>query len=144
MVIEPSTPAQDLVRQLLVREVGKADDPTAIALAMQRLCTRVSANLRRSLGDDGYSALLDRAIALTQSEYPVLISMRSDGNAGASIERVIESVNSHGATLVTAAISALLATLADMLSGLIGMDMVSNLIDHDAQPSTSSKDRPAQ
>jgi len=70
-----------MARQMLAREIGGADEPAAITAAMQRALMRVSANLRRSVGDDGYNALVARAIARTQPAHPAVIELRGGGDA---------------------------------------------------------------
>jgi hypothetical protein len=97
----------------------------------------VSKNLRHALGDDGHKALLARALARMQPDHPILSDAQLFGESGVTPDGLAASVNAHGAPLVTATITSVLATLVDILSGLIGPDMVLNLIDHDFHPSTS-------
>lgn len=137
MQTEPSPTAQALVRDLLAREGADTEDPVAIGAALQRLSSRVSKNLRHALGDDGQTALLERALARTKPDHPILTDARLFGESGVTPDGIAASINAHGAPLVTAAITSVLATLVDILSGLVGADMVLNLIDHDFQPSTS-------
>ena len=137
MKTEPSPTAQALVRDLLTREVADTEDPKAIGAAIQRLSFRVSLNLRHALGDDGHNALIQRALARTQPDHPILTDAQLFDESGVTPDSVVASINAHGVPLVTAAITSVLATLVDILSGLIGADMVLNLIDHDVHPSTS-------
>jgi hypothetical protein len=141
--MQPST-AREIARQLLAREAAGADEPAAIAAAMQRVCTRTSENLRRSVGDDGYNALLARALARAQTEHPVVTAIRRVGDADISLDGVITSVDAHGLPAVTAAVESLLAAVVDVLSGLIGADMVMNLLDHDSPPRHAPSERHAQ
>ena len=127
----PSSAGLEMARGLLAREIGGAEEPAAISAAMQRALTRVSENLRRSVGDDGYHALLSRAITRTQAEHPALIDMRRDGELDISPNGVPAIVDAHGVPAVTAALESLLASIAEVLSGLIGADMVMNLLDPD-------------
>lgn len=123
-----------MARQLLAREIGGAEEPAAVSAAIQRALTRVSENLRHSVGDDGYHALLSRAITRTQAEHPALIDMYGGGEADISLNGVPAIVDAHGVPTVTAALESLLAWLADVLSGLIGVDMVMNLLGPDGPP----------
>jgi hypothetical protein len=136
-----SSTAGELARRLLAREIAGNGERAAIAAAMQRLCTRVSENLRRSVGDDGYNALLARALMRTQPEHPALLDIRRLGENDIFLDGVVASVEIHGVPAVTAALESLLATLVDVLSGLIGADMVTNLLDVDGSPSQAPRGR---
>lgn len=120
-----------MARQLLAREIGGAEEPAAISAGMQRALTLASENLRRAVGDDGCNALVSRAITRAQTEHPALIEMRRGGDAGSYLGGVAASVDAHGVPTVTAALESLLASIADVLSGFIGADMVLNLLDPD-------------
>jgi len=91
--------------------------------------------LRDSMGDDGSSALLARALARTEADHPALTNLRRRNEANIHPDGVVASVEAHGIAAVTAAIEALLAALVEILSRLIGEDMAIRLIDQDAPPS---------
>jgi hypothetical protein len=124
--------ARELARELLERETAGATEVTRFGSALQRACTRVSENLRRSVGEDGYSALFARAVARTECDQPVLTDIRADA-AGVHLD-VVTAVQRHGAATVRAAVESLLAALVDILSDLIGADMARSLLDHDDSP----------
>jgi hypothetical protein len=131
-----SAAAREMARGLLVRETSAAREPATVAAALQRACARVSANLRDSVGDDGRDALLGRALARTESDYPVLKDIRKLNHGPVHLDNVVASVEAHGVATVTAAIEALLAALLDVLGRLIGDDMAMRLLDQDlAEPS---------
>lgn len=127
----PTTPAtaQSLARELLGPGVpGDADAP-ATAEALQRAFARVSDNLRHSIGEDGYRALLGRAIAKMRSDQPVWTGTRY---AGLGIELdVVAAADRHGAAAAGAALVSLVAALFDILSDLIGAEMARNLLEYD-------------
>ena len=129
---------------MLAREIASAKEPDAAGVAIQGLCYRVSENLRRSLGDDGRDALMERAFARTQAQHPVLSKIGRIGKTGVSLDDVVAGVNAHGVEAVTAAVESLLAMLADILGDLVGADMATNLIDQDGQLSKASNGRQAQ
>jgi len=130
----PESPAaRELARQLLERETAGTTDMARPGAAMQRAYTRVSETLRRSVGEDGYSALLSRALARTESEQALLKEICRNDAAGIHLD-VAAAVENHGAANVAAALESLLAALVEILSDLIGADMVRNLLDHDHSP----------
>jgi hypothetical protein len=59
------------------------------------------------------------------------------------LDGVLARVDSYGAQATASAIEAMLATLVDALSTLIGPDMVLNLLDPDDRPPHTSAARPA-
>jgi hypothetical protein len=144
MPTDPSPTTRALIRQLLAREIAAAKQPDGVGTAIQGLCSRVSENLRRSLGDDGRDALMERAFGRTQTEHPVLNEINRSGKTGVDLDDVVAGVNSHGVPAVTAAVESLLAALADILGGLIGADMVMNILDHDGQLSKAPNGRQAR
>jgi hypothetical protein len=92
-------------------------------------------NLRDSMGEDGCTALLARALARTEPDHPALIDIRRLNDGSIHLDGVVASVEVHGVAQVTAAIEALLAALVDVLSRLIGEEMALRLIDPDASRS---------
>jgi hypothetical protein len=130
----PGSPAVlELACQLLERETSNITEAVALSAAMQRACDGVSERLRRTVGEDGYTALLARAFARTEAERSVLTNIRRDDAAGIHLE-VVAAVNDHGATVVRAGLESLLAALLEILSELIGVDMVRSLLDYDDSP----------
>ena len=129
-----------IARRLLAREAAKVNEGERemVVAALQRACLRVSDNLRESLGDDGCNALLVQALARTEASHPPLKDIRRWNDVSLHLDGVPTSVEAHGVAAVTAAIEALIATLAETLSRLIGEDMAIRLIDHDATQSHSS------
>jgi hypothetical protein len=126
-----SPAAQEMARRLLARETSAALEPAMVAAALQRVCERVSANLRDAIGDDGRDALLTRALARTESDHPALKDFRKLNHGAIQLDGVVASVEAHGVVPVTAAIEAMLAALLDVLARLIGEDMAMRLLDHD-------------
>lgn len=100
--------------------------------ALERTCLRVSNNLRDSIGNDGCNALLVRALARTEANHPALTDIRSLNEGAIHLDGVLTSVEAHGLAAVTAGIEALLAAVVEILGRLIGEDMATRLIDHDA------------
>jgi len=133
----PSPTGLQTARRLLARSApsGSKGEPKVIGAALQRTCARVSENVREAMGDDGWNALLVRAIAQTESAHPALSSIQLLNEGRVHLEGVVESVEAHGTAAVTEAVEALLATLVDILGRLIGEDMAIRLIDPDASQS---------
>ena len=116
--------ARDIARQLMAFESAGSADPAA----MQRLCTRVSENLRNSVGDDGYNALLSRVQASTNGEHPALAGILFVDRGSVRLGDVTAAVTAHGADAVSTALESMFTALAEVLSGLIGADMVLSIL----------------
>lgn len=124
-----TAPAPSLAREVLGRgQPGNPDAPMT-GEALQASFRRVSESLRRSIGEDGYRALLARAIARTQSDPLVWTNLRYAG-LGIDVD-LLAAVDRHGVGIVGAALESLVTALFDILSELIGAEMARNLLDHD-------------
>lgn len=132
-----SLTSSEVARRILARDslarahgTGSATAETAI-LALQRSCTRVTDALRNSMGDAGCAALLARALARTEGAHPVLKDLHGRADEGIRLDSIAASANAHGVESVTAAIEALIGAVVDILTRLIGDDMVLRLLEHD-------------
>jgi hypothetical protein len=115
--------------------------PTA-GTALQRSCLRFANDLRRSLGEAGYVALLARAFARTEEAHPALKDLRRPGDDDIHFDAIAASADRRGTDDVAAAVAALIASVIEILTRLIGEDMAIRLFDDDApEPSTPDRDR---
>jgi hypothetical protein len=130
-----------MARRLLSDGVVGEAPPEAVAATMQRVCNRSSENLRRAVGDDGYNALIARALRRTESQHAALSDIRRVAETGIHLDGVVASVRKHGVTAVSDALEALFTALVDVLSGLIGADMVLSLLEHDGPPHDAAEGR---
>jgi hypothetical protein len=133
--------ALEFARQVLARDTANLEQPAAVATAMQRTIDRLSNNLRRSVGDDGYNALLARVLRATEPDHAVLLDIRRATDSDIRLDGIVTSVERHGVQVVSAAIEAALATLADVLAGLVGADMVPSLLDHNGSSSQPTNEK---
>jgi len=130
--------SREIARQMLERDASGAAEVDRLGDALERTFTRVSGNIRRSVGEDGYAALLARAVATIESDELVLtVIPRSDALA-VDVD-IATAVEAHGVRAVGASLESLLAALIDILSDLIGEDMARTLLDHDASPQRPGK-----
>ncbi|MEP6495331.1 MAG: hypothetical protein ABJF01_21770 [bacterium] len=127
---QPASSVQ-IVRRLVAREAppGSNGDTKFVGPTLQRTCLRVSQTLRDSMGEDGYTALLARALARTEPAHPVLKNIRRINNGSIHLDGVLTSLESNDLATVAAAVEAVLVALVDILIRLIGEDMVVRLID---------------
>jgi signal transduction histidine kinase len=96
MATQGSAESRQIARHLVEREAAGVSDESAVGTAMQRVYGRVADRLARSVGEDGYAALLARALSRAQP---------------------------GRATAVGEDLEALLATIVDILGGIIGPEM---------------------
>ncbi len=126
-------PALRIARRVLDREVAQiaGAPPADVAAALERVCTRLSRNLRDAMGPAGYDALLARAVARAEPAHPALTAACPRNAAEIHVDDLHASIETHGVPAATAAIEALLTAFIDILSRLIGEDMAIRLIDED-------------
>jgi hypothetical protein len=122
-----------IARRVLDREVvpSAGATPADVAAALQRVCARLSYNLRDSMGPAGYDALLVRALARAEPAHPALVAACPRNGGEIHLDNLQASIEKHGVVAATAAVEALLAAFIDLLSRLIGEDMAIRLMDQD-------------
>ena len=125
--------SREIARHILARDAGGAAEVERLGVALERTFTRVSANMRRSVGEDGFAALLARAVLTTELDESVLNVIPREDAMGIDLD-IAGAVAAHGAGAVAASLESLLAGLIDIISDLIGEDMARNLLDHDGAP----------
>ena len=125
--------SREIARQMLERDAAGATAVERPGDALERTFTRVSGNIRRSVGEDGYAALIARAAVTTISDERVLTVIPRPDAMGIDID-IATAVETHGVHAVGASLESLLSALVDILSDLIGEDMARTLLDHDGSP----------
>lgn len=110
--------------------LGDDDSRDRLAIAsLEGRCRRLSESLRESLGVDGCSGLLARAIADCEREHPALKEMRGPDEREVQLQDVSAAVALHGIPAVGAAVEALQGSLTGILGRLVGEDMAMRLMD---------------
>jgi hypothetical protein len=122
-----------VARRLIVRELhGRAQpDAPELARAMDRVCAPVIPSMRDAFGDDGCTALLDRAFAKLTLQFPVLRIFQGTSEPVIQLEHILTAIQTHGAPAVVAAIEELICYVADILTQLIGEEMALQIVDRD-------------
>ena len=114
-----------------VAPAGRADeaaDRSAVE-ALELRCRHLTDSLRESLGVDGCSGLLARAIADCERLHPALKGMRGPDEREVQLQGVAEAVALHGVPAVQSAVKALQMSLRGILGRLVGEDMAMRLMD---------------
>lgn len=126
----PLSGSVQIARRLLRRErqSGSGAEGALTAAELQRTCTRLTANLRDTLGAEGCTALFARALARTEEAHPALKSVRRIARSDLVLEDVAASVETYGIAAVTEALEAFLAALVDVLGRIIGEDMAIRIL----------------
>jgi hypothetical protein len=122
----PRSPAAtEVARRHWARAAGDTNTLEDVAAAAERTCTQLQAGLARWVGTEGYRALIDRALLLARAEHPALGSLSCHGEA----EPVTTAaVRAHSAAEVRDGTVALVATLIDLLSRIVGEEMGVELV----------------
>lgn len=120
----------EFARHLVSRALGgRTTRANELAAALHGVCVSVFSNVRASMGDDGCRALFGRAFAREDEAHPALRTIRGPDDSEIPQERIIASIDAHGAEATRVAVEALLAALFDILARLIGADMTTQILD---------------
>lgn len=120
-----SPPTAATASRLWPAEAPGADTPEALAAASDRLCAQLRAGLGSWIGGDGYATLLQRALDHAVPAHPALAALTARHG---SLEGVGAAALAHGAPAVSAGILAVVTSLIELLSRLIGEDMALRLV----------------
>jgi hypothetical protein len=124
-MMQGSPSATEVARRHWARAAGDTNTLEEVAAAAERTCTQLQAGLARWVGTEGYRALIDRALLLARAEHPVLGGLSCHGEA----EPVTTAaVRAHCAAEVATGMVALVATLIDLLSRIVGEEMAVELV----------------
>ena len=123
--MQGSPAATEVARRHWARAAGDTDTLEEVAAAATRTCTQLQAGLARWVGTEGYRALIDRALLLARAEHPALGSLSCHGG---DQPLTTAAVRAHSAAEVTAGIVALVVTLIDLLSRIVGEEMAVELV----------------
>jgi hypothetical protein len=126
-----STAATDAALRLWARAAGDAKAPEEVAEATERVCTQLRADLGRWIGDEGYCALLNRALGLVRVEHHALGGLAC---LGGDEPATAAAVQANSAGEVAAGLVALMAVLIDLLGRIIGEQMAVRLVDQVGMP----------
>jgi hypothetical protein len=123
--MQGSPAATEVARRHWARAVGDTSTPEEVAAAAERTCTQLQAGLARWVGTMGYRALIDRALLLARAEHPALGSLSCHGG---DEPVTTAAVRAHSAAEVATGMVALVATLIELLSGIVGEGMAVELV----------------
>ena len=123
--MQGSPAATEAARRHWARAVGDTSTPEEVAAAAERTCTQLRAGLSRWVGTEGYRALIDRALLLARAEHPALGSLSCHGGDEPA---TTAAVRAHNAAEVATGMVALVATLIDLLSRIVGEEMAVELV----------------
>jgi hypothetical protein len=126
-VTPASSPERALAHRLLAREGGAHATPGEAVAASDRLLRQLHAQLARWLGRDGSHAVLARALDRTRADHQSLAGATLDPR-GPRLLVVGESLRDRDPAEVTEALVVLLTAVLDLLTRLIGAELLSRLL----------------
>ena len=123
--MQGSPAATEVARRHWARAAGDTNTLEEVAAAAARTCTKLQAGLARWVGTEGYRALIDRALLLARAEHPALGGLSCHGE-GEPVTTA--AVRAHSAAEVATGVVVLVATLIELLSGIVGEEMAVELV----------------
>lgn len=138
------SPARDLALRLLRRQ-GASDDSGSdvIAAAANRVLRHIRADLVKRFGDEGFRALVRRAIDRIRPSYPALTGVtprREEGGGGdgvVSLDALFEHLERQDPGECMDTCLAVIAAMITLLGRLVGDDLTIRLIARDSPDSSS-------
>jgi hypothetical protein len=123
--MQRSAAAIEVARRHWARAAGDTSTPEEVAATAERTCTQLQAGLTRWVGAMGYRALIDRALLLARAEHRALGSLSCHGG-----DQLLTAaaVRAHSADEVVTGMVALVATLIELLSAIVGEEMAVQLV----------------
>jgi hypothetical protein len=132
--------AQELIRRLVANAAAENGVAGTIGRPRHAASERVCRGLSRSLGADGFAALLTRAILQAEVAHPLLRDIRVGRGDEVILGGLDDLVAQHGSENVDAALESMLTTMLGLLGRLIGDDMVPRLLEPMARVETKNQD----
>lgn len=113
----------ELARRIVEQEAAGSPDRASPAAAAEVACRRLTGHLVDLLGAGGVSALLGRALRLTQRGEPLLSGVTVSGEPGVCFAGLEESLAASADEQAAAAATTILAHLIDVLIMLLGEEL---------------------
>ena len=123
--------ARELTRRLITRAAAGRTGPDAAALSAHAACSLACFELSQSLGTPGFDAILRRALAQGEPEFPFLAALRLRRHAEHVFEGIPAMIEENGSAAVAAALEMVLDSMFTSLGRLIGDDLVARLVERD-------------
>lgn len=118
-------------------EMSRGASPEEAVAAANRIFVALGARLGRWVGGDAFDALLQRALAMSRGDHPVLEHVRWGDAGPGGFEGASEGVTAEAVRDATAAT---LDALVALLGRFVGEDLAARLVLQDSQPSASDAD----
>ena len=134
--------ARELTRRLITRAAAGRTGPDAAVVAAASACELACAELSLSLGPPGFDALLRRALAQSEREFPFLAALRVRRHAEHVFDGVASLSEENGPDNVAAALESVLDSMFASLGRLIGDDLVARLVERDINVATQDDGSP--
>lgn len=119
----PSPQHLELARRIVEQEAAGSPDPASPAAAIEAACRRLTGHLADLLGAGGVSALVRRALRLTQRDEPLLSGVTASGEPGVCFAGLEDSLAGSTDEQAKAAATTILAHMLELLVMLLGEEL---------------------
>lgn len=119
-----------LRRLAAMERANPGSDGAQLASGLHDIVAPVLANLRDALGDDGCSALAERAFTRSEWEHPAATRLRGPGNCTVPRDQIVAAIDAYGPVATAEAVAAVVVRLLEILARIIGEDMAIGIMDH--------------
>ena len=120
--------AHQLAQRLVARAARTSNAPSGTASTVFEACLTTYRALSRSIGAEGATALLSRAISMAEKQHPLLRELSFDREDDEGLVGLRAAIEKHGSSALSAGLEALLELLLSLLERFVGIDVVVRLV----------------
>jgi hypothetical protein len=131
---------REIARRLINRRGVDQAGSRSAAQAAAAACDHLYWDLSRWVGLDGCQALFTRALTQARADHPVLEQIRLSTKSDRHLDGVSETIKTHGDGATAESVESVLVALIELLTRLIGNEMVTRLVE--GSPPWSGEDAP--
>lgn len=117
-----------IARIVVAKVTAGTENAHELAAAIERALSPVCQTTSSLIGNEGFKALIARALYLSTREHPLLSTLEIRADSQLTIKHTEVAVRSQGALAVTAAATALLGNIVTLLFNFIGEDLTMRLL----------------
>ncbi|MBC8087192.1 MAG: hypothetical protein H7Z40_07975 [Phycisphaerae bacterium] len=123
----PSPATVATATRLLAASARHDREDAEAATTASEVLTKLQVGLGRWIGTASYNMLFSRALNMTRADFPVLEGLAS---SSATASELLTLMQAADRSTITSGLTALIATIIELLGRLIGHDVAIQLVEH--------------
>lgn len=120
--------ARDIGYWLLARETGNRKGPEGLAEAVENACRKLSRQVAILVTANGARSLIERALVLAQSEFPILAPVQAGPSIDDCLSGLSDAVSGAEVLQIRDGFAALLGNVVGLIDTFIGDDLTLRMV----------------